>query len=99
MRARRCRARVVAAGVLVVALGWGALGAAPARAQTEPDPRPDAQFDFMNLLTKLGLHDLKDETWNAYGQVTYISSWHLPFDAAYTNLNGSPNSLRPGSER
>jgi hypothetical protein len=64
-----------------------------------PAPHEDAAFDFMNLLSQHGLHDLDDEPWNAYGQTTYISSWKLPFTAPYTNLNGSPNSLLPGKER
>jgi hypothetical protein len=72
----------------------------PARAGvTEPDPRAQDEFDFMNVLAKKGLHDLKDERWNAYGQFTYISSWKGAFPALYTNLNGSPNSLLPESER
>lgn len=66
---------------------------------TEPDPRASDAFDFMNLLSKKGLHDLKNERWNAYGQFTYISSWKNAFPAAYTNLNGTPNSLLPDSER
>jgi len=69
---------------------------------SEPAPRPDEQFDFMNLITQHGLHDIRDETWNAYGQFTYITSWHPPFSAAYTNLNNPPgvgNSLLDGSER
>ncbi len=66
---------------------------------TEPDPRAQDEFDFMNLLAKKGLHDLEDERWNAYGQFTYISSWKGAFPASYTNLNGSTNSLLPGSER
>ncbi|MEO8767346.1 MAG: carbohydrate porin [Nitrosospira sp.] len=53
----------------------------------------------MNLLAKKGLHDLEDEHWNAYGQFTYISSWKGALPASYTNLNGSTNSLLPGSER
>src|SRR5574340_1625459 len=60
---------------------------------TEPDPRGEDEFDFMNVLAKKGLHDLKDERWNAYGQFTYISSWKSGFPASYTNLNGSINSL------
>ena len=52
----------------------------------------------MNLLTKHGLHDILHESWNAYGQVTYISSWKAPFSAAYTNANGSINSLIPSGE-
>ncbi|MDB4989854.1 MAG: carbohydrate porin [Myxococcaceae bacterium] len=70
-----------------------------ARAQvSEPDPRTDDAFDFMNVLAAHKLHQLHDERWNAYGQVTYISSLKLPFDASYTNLNGTPNSLSPGLE-
>jgi hypothetical protein len=65
----------------------------------EPGPRPEEQFDFMNLLSEHCLHDLKDESWNAYGQFTYISSWKLPFSAPYTNLNGSNSSLLTGAER
>jgi hypothetical protein len=53
----------------------------------------------MNLLTQHGLHDLSDESWNAYGQFTYISSWKLPFQAPYTNKNGSVNSLITDPER
>ena len=64
-----------------------------------PAPHEDVAFDFMNLLSQHGLHDLDNEAWNAYGQTTYISSWKLPFTAPYTNLNGSPNSLLPGHER
>jgi high affinity Mn2+ porin len=64
-----------------------------------PGPHEDVAFDFMNLLSEHGLHDLQDESWNAYGQTTYISSWKLPFTAPYTNLNGSPNSLVTGHER
>ena len=76
------------------------LAAAPVRAQAAPPaPHEDVAFDFMNLLSEHGLHDLQDEAWNAYGQTTYISSWKLPFSAPYTNLNGSPNSLLTGHER
>jgi high affinity Mn2+ porin len=41
----------------------------------------------------------QDERWNAYGQFTYI--WHQKesFPAAYTNINGSSNSLIPERER
>ena len=70
------------------------------RAQAAPPAaHEDAAFDFMNLLTREGTHDIKDETWNAYGQFSYISSWKRPFPAAYTNLNGSDNSLLPTAER
>lgn len=53
----------------------------------------------MQELSDNGLHDLENESWNAYGQFTYISSWHPTFSAAYTNLNGSTNSLLPAAER
>src|SRR3954470_12767338 len=66
---------------------------------TEPEPRGEDQFDFMNLLAKKGLHDLKDERWNAYGQFTYISRWKGASRALYTNLNGSNSSLLPGRRK
>jgi hypothetical protein len=59
----------------------------------------------MNLLTYQGLHNIDDESWNLYGQFTYISSWKLPFRAPYTNtnvnsnVNGGTYSLLPTSER
>ena len=72
----------------------------PASAQAAPPAgHEDAAFDFMNLLAHRGLHDIDDESWNAYGQYTYISSWKLPFYAPYTNANGSTNSLVPNAER
>jgi hypothetical protein len=57
------------------------------------------KFSFMQWLSNSGLHDMNDERWNAYGQATYISSWKPAFPAAYTNLNGSPNSLSSSAER
>jgi hypothetical protein len=53
----------------------------------------------MQLLDERGLHDRENETWNAYGQFTYISSWKPLFPAPYTNANGSINSLLPTPER
>jgi hypothetical protein len=41
---------------------------------------------------------VQDEDWNAFGQATYIRHTHRAFPAAYTNLNGSPNSLLPERE-
>lgn len=64
----------------------------------EPDGREPDEFDFMNVLSDEGLHDLTDERWNAYGQATYIYSWKPRFPALYTNLNGTPNSLLPQAE-
>ncbi|HEY6239224.1 MAG TPA: carbohydrate porin [Burkholderiales bacterium] len=43
--------------------------------------------------------DVTEESWNAYGQFTYIWQRKEPFAAAYTNLNGTPNSLVPERER
>jgi hypothetical protein len=85
-----------------VAITLGTLLAAPSRASaqsTPPAPHEDEAFDIMNLLSKHGLHDINDEPWNAYGQSTYISSWKLPFNAKYTNANGSVNSLVTDAER
>lgn len=75
------------------------LAGATAGAQAAPPAgHADAAFDVMNLLAKHGLHDIERESWNAYGQFTYISSWKLPFSAPYTNAHGSINSLLPGAE-
>ncbi len=43
--------------------------------------------------------DPVEESWNAYGQMTYIWNQKEAFSAAYTNLNGSTNSLIPDKER
>jgi hypothetical protein len=75
------------------------LAAGPARAAvSEPDAHEDDAFDLMNVLTAKGWHDLANERWNVYGQVTYISSWQRGFSAAYTNLNLTPNSLSPNAQ-
>jgi hypothetical protein len=78
-------------------LSW-AIGTVQAEV-AEPHPRHDEQFDIMNELAARGLHDLNEERWNAYGQLTFINQWKSPFPAAYTNLNGSSNSLLPSHER
>ena len=93
------------AGVLVRLTGLclfaAVVFASPAaRAQAAPPAgHEDAAFDVMNLLAHHGLHDIADESWNAYGQFTSISSWKLPFHAPYTNANGSVNSLVPDAEQ
>jgi high affinity Mn2+ porin len=72
------------------------LGSREARAEVaEPSGRADEAFDFMNLLAHHGIHNIDDEGWNAYGQITDIYSLKLAFPAAYTNLNGSNHSLLP----
>ena len=60
----------------------------------EPSERPEDQFDVMNVLARHGQHDLRDESWNLYGQSTEITSFKLPFPAAYTG----PSSLSPSYE-
>ncbi len=76
------------------------LGSGRAEAQGgTPAGHEDAAFDFMNLLANHGLHDIDEESWNAYGQLTSISQWHPAFHAAYTNVNGSTNSLLPDPEQ
>jgi high affinity Mn2+ porin len=86
------RATLLLAGML--------LASAPAGAQNgSPGPRSDEQPSLMQILSDDGLHDIENESWNVYGQFTYISSWKPSFPAAYTNLNGSINSLLPIAER
>lgn len=84
----------------LVAVAVALLHAARAGAQAAPPgPHEDVAFDFMNLLAHHGLHDLANERWNAYGQLTYITSFKMPFSAPYTNANGSVNSLITDYER
>ena len=81
-------------------LGSLLLASSLAHAQNgTPAPRPEEQFNFMQYLADKGKHDIENESWNAYGQFTYISSWKPSFNAPYTNLNGSINSLLPTAER
>jgi high affinity Mn2+ porin len=79
--------------------GVGLLAPASARAGvTEAAAHEDDAFDVMNALARAGLHDLENERWNAYGQLTWISSYKAPFSAPYTNAGGSTNSLLPDAE-
>jgi hypothetical protein len=82
----------LALGLLLVSTTAHAQAAPPAEHE-------DAAFDVMNLLSRYGLHDVHDESWNVYGQFTYISSWKTAFRAPYTNANGSTNSLLTDPER
>jgi len=76
------------------------LASLPANAQIgSPAPRPEEQPSVMKVLAEDGLHEIENESWNAYGQFTYISSWKPSFGALYTNLHGSINSLLPTAER
>jgi high affinity Mn2+ porin len=63
-----------------------------------PAGHDDAAFDLMNILAQRGYHNIDDERWNLYGQLTFISGWKTPFGASYTNAGGSTNSLSPDSE-
>ena len=83
----------------VVLLGSMLLASALASAQSDALSANDEQPSFMKMLAEHGKHNLEDETWNAYGQFTYISGWKPAFRALYTNANGSANSLLPIRER
>jgi len=63
---------------------------------TEPDL--DDKVDFMHVLSRYGLHDMKDERVSAYGQISLIGDYKAPFHAKYTDLGGVYNSLLPGAE-
>lgn len=67
--------------------------ASPSSATGADESYSNEPFDFMSLLTEHGLHDIKNESWNVYGQFTWISNWKASFSARYTNTNGSINSL------
>jgi high affinity Mn2+ porin len=85
---------------IVPVLASSLLASSLAKAQNgTPAPRPNDEFSFMQYLSDKGLHNIENESWNAYGQFTYISSWKPSFSAPYTNLNGSINSLLPTAER
>jgi hypothetical protein len=87
---------------LLAAVSFGAgvlFASAFANAQAAPPaPHQDEAFDFMNLLSHHDMHDLQEESWNAYGQFTFILQYKPPFSAPYTNANGSNNSLLPDGE-
>ncbi len=63
----------------------------------EPDPRADDAFDFMNVLARHHAHDLNDERWNVYGQLTWIEQAKLAFHAPYTNV-GQPATCDAGQK-
>jgi high affinity Mn2+ porin len=90
--------RALQRGALLFGIVLLASGLANAQ-NGSPGPRSDEQPSLMQALSDNGLHDMENESWNAYGQFTYISSWKPSFSAAYTNLNGSINSLLPTAEQ
>ncbi len=85
-RHRPCRARAwrgvaIAAGALAGIL----LATSSAHAQAAPPAgHQDEAFDFMNLLAHHDLHDISQESWNAYGQFTSIEQWKPAFSARYS---------------
>jgi len=84
---------------VLLATALALAGAGTARAQaTTPTAHDDAAFDVMNVLADHGIHDLDDETWNLYGQFTWINVFRLPWSAPYTNVNGSTFSFGTGYE-
>ncbi len=87
------RQRVVGAAILLFASGLAIAQDAPPAAASDEAPT------LMRILADKGEHDIVNERWNVYGQFTYISSWKPSFSAAYTNLNGTPNSLLTTPER
>ena len=73
---------------------------APIPSETAHAAKPgDTGFGFPGSLSRIGEHDVHDETWNLYGQLTTIGFYKPPFHAAYTNLNGSNSSLKPNAEK
>ncbi len=98
-------------GKLLGILAAGVLGATPARADPppatpapsspvvpEPEPYLDDKVDFMHIFGHRGLHDTRDETVNAYGQITLIGDGKPSFSARYTNLGAGTNSLLTSAE-
>jgi high affinity Mn2+ porin len=82
---------------LIASLAFAAALLAPSTglaAVAEPSGREDEAFDFMNYLAHRGVHDLDEEPWNAYGQVTDI--WSLKL-ASHETYHGA-NSLSSGQE-
>ncbi|MGA2535398.1 MAG: carbohydrate porin [Terracidiphilus sp.] len=72
--------------------------APPTRESTPPIERDDTTMGFIHRLSKTGEHDVHNETWNVYGQITTIGFYKPSFHASYTDLNGSNSSLRTDSE-
>ena len=72
--------------------------APPASESTQPAKSDDTELGLMDHLSKTGQHDVHDETWNLYGQLTTIGFYKPSFHAAYTDLNGSNSSLKPIAE-
>ncbi len=83
-------------GLLITALLSASASFATEAIRTEPEG--SSEFGLMNELSARGLHDLHDESWNFYGQFTYMQFWKPAFHASYTNLNGSNSSLKPNAE-
>jgi high affinity Mn2+ porin len=93
MNARKDHFFLKSAIITILFLSFG-FQSAQADQETEETP----SLGLMHSLAKNDLHDLKNETWNLYGQYTYIQFWKPAFHAPYTNTNGSNSSLKPGAE-
>ena len=92
---------------LCLIFGTALVHAEPARPEAKPIEPPEdvsatppepPDMDFMHVLASRGLHDIEQERWNAYGQVSLIGHYRSPLAAKYTNLNGSSKSLLPAEE-
>ena len=77
---------------MLLCAGLSAL-TAQANDTSYPELFDEDELSVMGLLSDLDWHDPKHERWNAYVQGTYISQWQPAFHAAYSNLNGSGQSL------
>ncbi|MBS0336409.1 MAG: carbohydrate porin [Proteobacteria bacterium] len=62
-------------------------------------PRPQVLLACLLAASHAFAADAPDEEGNAYGQFTHIFHGKRAFPAAYTNANGTPNSLTPERER
>jgi hypothetical protein len=61
---------------------------------TYPELNDSNELLQMSTLSNYGLYGMKDERWYIYAQGTYMAQCHPAFAAAYSNLNGAPNSLK-----
>jgi high affinity Mn2+ porin len=73
---------------------------APAASEsTQPAQPSDTPPGLIDVLSRMGHHEVHDEPWNLYGQFTTIAFYKPPFHASYTDLNGSNSSLKSIAEK
>lgn len=101
---RRALLPVVCAAVSILALSAQAQQRLQLRLSAQDDRREIARGEPPSApaggVSQPGTALLAEpETFNAYGQFTHIFFRKNAFGAAYTNLNGTPNSLVPERER